>query len=160
MWVYTGVRGVRAPFLDSNAPALASQYVLPWPRVGAGPFPTEDHGEDGERLRDAGGEYGATTGRPRRCGWFDAVLLREAVVVNGITDLAINKLDILSGFEELKLATAYKIGGKVTEEFPMTLDEMSRAEPVYEMMPGWQEDLAAWVARSGRCSGPLCRSPT
>ena len=110
-------------------------------RVGAGPFPTEDHGSDGERLRDAGGEYGATTGRPRRCGWFDAVLLREAVVVNGITDLAINKLDILSGFEELKLATAYKIGGKVTEEFPMTLDEMSRAEPVYETMPGWKEDV-------------------
>ena len=110
-------------------------------RVGSGPFPTEDEGDGGQRLRDAGDEYGATTGRPRRCGWFDAVLLREAVVVNGLTDLAINKLDVLSGFDELKIATAYKIGGKVTEEFPMTLDEIARAEPVYETWPGWTEDI-------------------
>ena len=110
-------------------------------RVGSGPFPTEDEGDGGQRLRDAGDEYGATTGRPRRCGWFAAVLLREAVVVNGLTDLAINKLDVLSGFDELKIATAYKIGGKVTEEFPMTLDEIARAEPVYETWPGWTEDI-------------------
>lgn len=110
-------------------------------RVGAGPFPSEDLGEGGNLLRDAGQEYGATTGRPRRCGWFDAVVLREAVVVNGLTDLAINKLDILSGFEELKIATAYKIDGKLTHDFPMTLDEITRAEPVYEVMPGWGEDV-------------------
>ena len=110
-------------------------------RVGAGPMPSEDHGEGGERLRKAGAEFGATTGRPRRCGWFDAVVLREAVVVNGITDLAINKLDILSGFKELPIATAYRIDGKLTHDFPMTLDEITRAEPVYEMMPGWSEDV-------------------
>ena len=110
-------------------------------RVGAGPFPTEDEGEGGDALRTAGTEFGATTGRPRRCGWFDAVVLREAVTVNGITDLAINKLDVLSGFEELPLATAYKIDGKLTEEFPMTLEEVIRAEPIYETLPGWDEDI-------------------
>jgi adenylosuccinate synthase len=110
-------------------------------RVGAGPFPSEDHGATGEQLRKAGAEFGATTGRPRRCGWFDAVVLREAVTVNGLTDLAINKLDILSGFGELPIATAYRIDGKVTEDFPMTLDEIERAEPIYEAMPGWTEDI-------------------
>ncbi|HEM47499.1 MAG TPA: adenylosuccinate synthase, partial [Alphaproteobacteria bacterium] len=110
-------------------------------RVGAGPFPSEDHGAGGAALRDAGEEFGATTGRPRRCGWFDALVLREAVVVNGLTDLAINKLDILSGFNELPIVTAYKIDGKVTHDFPMTLDEITRAEPVYETMPGWGDDV-------------------
>jgi adenylosuccinate synthase len=110
-------------------------------RVGAGPFPSEDHGPEGARLRDAGSEYGATTGRPRRCGWFDAVILREAVRVNGLTDLAINKLDILSGFKELPIITAYKVDGKTTEDFPATLDEVERAEPVHERMDGWEEDI-------------------
>ena len=110
-------------------------------RVGSGPFPTELEDETGEELRRAGAEFGATTGRPRRCGWLDAVLLREAVMVNGLTDLAINKLDILSGFDELKICTAYDIDGKVTEYFPMTLGEAERAIPIYETMPGWNEDL-------------------
>ncbi len=110
-------------------------------RVGSGPFPTELEDETGERLRKAGAEFGATTGRPRRCGWLDGVLLREAVTVNGLTDLAINKLDILSGFKELKICTAYDIDGKITEDFPMTLGETERAIPVYETMPGWDEDL-------------------
>ena len=110
-------------------------------RVGAGPFPTELEDELGEELRRAGAEFGATTGRPRRCGWLDAVLLREAVTVNGLTDLAINKLDILSGFGELKICTAYDIDGKITEDFPMTLAEAERAKPVYETLPGWQEDV-------------------
>ena len=110
-------------------------------RVGSGPFPTELVGETGEALRRAGAEFGATTGRPRRCGWLDAVLLREAVTVNGLTDLAINKLDILSGMDELKICTAYDIDGKITEDFPMTLAEAERARPVYETLPGWQEDV-------------------
>jgi adenylosuccinate synthase len=110
-------------------------------RVGSGPFPTELEDETGEELRRAGAEFGATTGRPRRCGWLDAVLLREAVTVNGLTDLAINKLDILSGFDELKICTAYEIDGKVTEDFPMTLEEITRARPIYESLPGWKEDV-------------------
>jgi len=115
-------------------------------RVGSGPFPTELEDETGEELRRSGAEFGATTGRPRRCGWLDGVLLREAVTVNGLTDLAINKLDILSGFDELKICTAYDIDGKITEDFPMTLSEAERAKPVYETMPGWQEDLSGMTS--------------
>jgi len=110
-------------------------------RVGEGPFPTELHGTVGDELRKAGAEYGATTGRPRRCGWLDMVMLRESICVNGITDLAINKLDILSGFDEIPFATSYKIDGKQTKNFPMTLAEVGRAEPVYETLPGWHEDV-------------------
>jgi adenylosuccinate synthase len=111
-------------------------------RVGGGPFPTEDTGAAGERLRELGSEFGATTGRPRRCGWLDIVMLREAATVNGLTGLVINKLDILSGLAEVPVAVAYTIDGKRTDEFPMTLGELSRAEPVYEAMPGWDGDLS------------------
>jgi adenylosuccinate synthase len=111
-------------------------------RVGGGPFPTELDDAQGESLRKAGSEFGATTGRPRRCGWLDAVMLREAVTVNGLTDLAINKLDILSGMDEVQVATAYRIEGKLTKDFPMTLEELECAEPVYESLPGWSEDIS------------------
>ncbi len=110
-------------------------------RVGGGPFPTEEFRAAGERLRKAGAEFGATTGRPRRCGWLDLVMLRESVIVNGLTDLAINKLDILTGFEEILVATGYRIDGKRVLDFPMTLEEVERAEPIYETFPGWTEDL-------------------
>ncbi len=110
-------------------------------RVGGGPFPTEMMGEQGERLQKAGHEFGATTGRKRRCGWLDAVMLRESVTVNGYTSLAVNKLDVLSGFGELQIATAYRVDGKLTEDFPMTLDEIVRAEPVFETMSGFEEDI-------------------
>ncbi|RIL08233.1 MAG: adenylosuccinate synthase [Proteobacteria bacterium] len=111
-------------------------------RVGGGPFPTEDEGAAGENLRQRGSEFGATTGRPRRCGWLDAVMLREAATVNGLTALVINKLDILSGLPEVPIAVAYTIDGKRTDEFPMTLGELARAVPVYESMPGWDADLS------------------
>jgi adenylosuccinate synthase len=110
-------------------------------RVGGGPFPTEETGELGTKLRERGAEFGATTGRIRRCGWLDAVMLREAATVNGFTQLAINKLDVLSGMPELRIATAYRINGKLTEDFPMTLPEIEQAEPVYETLPGWDEDV-------------------
>ncbi len=110
-------------------------------RVGGGPFPTEETGELGKKLRDLGAEFGATTGRIRRCGWLDAVMLREAATVNVFTQLAINKLDVLSGMPELRVATAYRINGKLTEDFPMTLPEIEQAEPVYETLPGWDEDV-------------------
>ena len=118
---------------------IAKAYAT---RVGGGPFPTEETGAAGERLRSAGAEFGATTGRPRRCGWLDVVMLREAVTVNGLTGLAVNKLDVLSGLAEVPVCTAYRIDGKLTHEFPMTLGEVTRAEPVYEAQPGWQEDLS------------------
>jgi adenylosuccinate synthase len=110
-------------------------------RVGGGPFPTEEKGERGEELRRLGGEFGATTGRPRRCGWLDAVMLREAATVNGYTALAVNKLDVLSELDEVLIATAYTVDGKRTEEFPMTLGEIERAVPIYESHPGWTGDL-------------------
>jgi len=110
-------------------------------RVGGGPFPTELLGESGELLRQRGAEFGATTGRPRRCGWLDVVMLREAAMVSGYTALAVNKLDVLSSTGEIRIATAYRIDGKVTEEFPMTLGEVARAEPIYETHEGWDEDL-------------------
>jgi adenylosuccinate synthase len=110
-------------------------------RVGGGPFPTEETGEFGERLREAGAEFGATTGRPRRCGCLDIVMLRESATVNGLTALAMNKLDVLSGLGELRIATAYRVDGKLKNEFPMTLAELERAEPVYETLPGWDEDI-------------------
>jgi len=110
-------------------------------RVGGGPFPTEESGSAGENLRERGSEFGATTGRPRRCGWLDVVMLREAATVNGLTGLALNKLDILSGLAEIPVATAYRIDGKQTDEMPMTLTELARAEPVYETLPGWSEDV-------------------
>ena len=110
-------------------------------RVGEGPFPSEETGALGEKLRKLGSEFGATTGRPRRCGWLDVVMLREAATVNGFTQLAVNKLDVLSGMPEVRIATGYKVNGKLTEEFPMTLHEIEDAEPVYETLPGWDEDL-------------------
>jgi adenylosuccinate synthase len=112
-------------------------------RVGGGPFPTELSGDAGEELRQRGAEFGATTGRPRRCGWLDVVMLREAAMVSGYTALAVNKLDVLSNTGEVQIATAYRIDGKVTEEFPMTLGEIARAEPIYERHEGWDEDLTA-----------------
>jgi adenylosuccinate synthase len=111
-------------------------------RVGGGPFPTEDTGAAGERLRELGSEFGATTGRPRRCGWLDVVMLREAAVVNGLTGLVMNKLDILSGLAEVPIAVAYTIDGKRSDEFPMTLGELARAVPIYERLPGWDADLS------------------
>ncbi|MBC7317952.1 adenylosuccinate synthase [Candidatus Bipolaricaulota bacterium] len=110
-------------------------------RVGAGPLPTEDHTHFGEKLREAGREYGATTGRPRRCGWLDLVALRYAQKINGFTHLALTKLDVLSGFSELRVAVAYRLEERRTEQFPASSWELMRAEPVYESLPGWEKDI-------------------
>ncbi len=110
-------------------------------RVGNGPFPTELEDATGEQLRNVGHEYGATTGRPRRCGWLDLVALRYTSMVNGFTDLAITKLDVLSGLDELKVCTRYRYDGKETTRFPSEVQTLERVEPVYESFPGWQEDI-------------------
>ena len=112
-------------------------------RVGEGPFPTELLDEMGERLRQAGQEFGATTGRPRRTGWFDAVALREAVRTNGMTGLAITKMDILNDLDTIKLCTAYSYRGELIEEFPMDLDVLKECKPVYEEVEGWKSDITA-----------------
>jgi len=110
-------------------------------RIGSGPFPTELHDEMGEHLRKMGGEYGTTTGRPRRCGWFDAVVGRYAVRVNGITDLVVTKLDILSGLDQVPICVGYEIDGKRYDEMPMTQTAFHHATPVYEYHPGWWEEI-------------------
>jgi adenylosuccinate synthase len=110
-------------------------------RVGHGPFPTELLEEVGEELREAGQEFGATTGRPRRCGWIDLVALKYAVQVNGMNELTISKLDILNDFEEIKLCTAYKVDGEETDVFPRDLPDIDDIEPVYTSMPGWEQSL-------------------
>lgn len=111
-------------------------------RVGEGPFPTELRDTLGERLREAGGEYGSTTGRPRRCGWFDGVASRHAVRINGIRELAVTKLDVLSGLEEIKFAVAYRCDGTTIERMPSVTAELGRCEPVYERFKGWSDDLS------------------
>jgi adenylosuccinate synthase len=112
-------------------------------RVGSGPFPTELDDKMGEELRRIGGEFGVTTGRARRTGWFDAVIARYAVRVNGLTDLFLTKLDVLSGFDRVPVCVAYDVGGTRTPEMPMTQTEFHHAKPVYEELPGWHEDISS-----------------
>ena len=110
-------------------------------RVGSGPFPTELEDETGEMLRQAGREFGSTTGRPRRCGWFDALVARYAVRVNGLSGIAITKLDVLSGLEIVKVCTGYSYQGTVLDEIPASLEVMEQCIPIYEELPGWSEDI-------------------
>ncbi|REJ84839.1 MAG: adenylosuccinate synthase [Bacteroidetes bacterium] len=109
-------------------------------RVGSGPFPTELNDETGEQLRKAGNEFGATTGRPRRCGWIDIPALRYAIMINGVTDLIMTKPDVLSGFDKIKVCTSYKIGSKTIDYMPFDFVN-APIEPVYEELPGWKTDL-------------------
>ncbi|MDB1086023.1 adenylosuccinate synthase [Streptomyces sp. ACA25] len=110
-------------------------------RVGAGPFPTELLDEDGEALRRIGGEFGVTTGRDRRCGWFDAVIARYATRVNGLTDFFLTKLDVLTGWDRIPVCVAYEVDGKRVEEMPYNQSDFHHAVPVYEYLPGWAEDI-------------------
>lgn len=109
-------------------------------RVGSGPFPTELHDETGKKIRDLGHEYGAVTGRERRCGWIDLVALRYAIMINGVTQLIMMKSDVLDSFATIKACTAYKINGKETDLFPFDIDSVD-IEPIYTELPGWQTDL-------------------
>ena len=108
-------------------------------RVGEGPFPTELFDTDGETIAKVGDEFGATTGRPRRCGWFDAVLVRYAVRLNGITSLSVTKLDVLDGFETIKICTAYEIDGERVEVLPASIKQFAKCKPIYEEVPGWNQ---------------------
>ena len=136
-------------------------------RVGSGPFPTELFDENGEYLAKTGGEVGVTTGRRRRCGWFDAVIARYATRVNGITDYFLTKLDVLSSLETVPVCVGYRVDGKRTDDMPMTQSDIARAEPIYEELPGWWEDISdgARVRRPARqgarlraAAGRACRS--
>jgi adenylosuccinate synthase len=118
---------------------VAKAYIT---RVGAGPFPTELFGDEGQQIRDRGFEYGSTTGRPRRCGWFDVPVVRYADRLNALTGIALTKLDVLSGLPRLHVCVAYEIDGVRREDVPLSLSEFERAVPVYEQMEGWKEDLS------------------
>lgn len=130
------------PAAISRVIGIAKAYAT---RVGEGPFPTELHGEIGERIRKVGAEFGATTGRPRRCGWIDIPALRMAVRANGLTSIALTKLDVLSGLEEVCVGTHYRVDGQEHSEPPF--DAYAEAEVVYERLPGWSEDITGCRSR-------------
>jgi adenylosuccinate synthase len=127
-----------APRFFNEVMGVTKAYAT---RVGLGPFPTELTGAEGDSLRDQGAEFGATTGRPRRCGWLDGLALRHAARVNGLDSLAVTKLDVLSGLKTLKVATAYETAGGLLTEFPSRLEHLETAKPLYEEHPGWDGDL-------------------
>lgn len=135
--VFSGTGAV--PALVSSIVGVAKAYTT---RVGEGPFPTEESGEIQDALRREGEEYGATTGRSRRCGWLDAVALNYALRTNGVTAIALTKLDVLSGFGKVKICTGYGYNGSIMKEFPASLSVLENCEPSYEEMDGWDEDLA------------------
>jgi len=130
--------GISNPAIDSRL-GVFKAYMT---RVGAGPFPTRVSGELDERLRTIGGEFGVTTGRARDCGWLDLVALRYAVRLNGCTGLAITKLDVLSGFDEIKACRSYRLEGKTIRDFPLSADHLEDCEPEYETVPGWREPIS------------------
>jgi len=118
---------------------ISKAYVT---RVGSGPFPTELLDDTGEKLRQVGGEFGATTGRPRRCGWFDAMVVRYAVRINGLTGIALTKLDVLSDFDSIKVCVGYRFEGQELETLPAKLETFEQCEPIYEELPGWKSDIS------------------
>lgn len=128
------------PTLIDSCLGVCKSYTT---RVGKGPFPTELNDEVGAAIRDRGGEYGTTTGRARRCGWLDLVILRFAVRVNGLTSLAVNKLDTLSGIKKLKVCVGYRKGDEILRDFPVDISELSDCEPIYEEFDGWNEDISS-----------------
>jgi adenylosuccinate synthase len=125
-------------------------------RVGNGPLPTEAAAEEGQRLRELGDEYGATTGRPRRCGWFDAVVVRYAVRVNGLTDLAVTKLDVLDSMERIPVCTGYRVDGDAVDDVPADVHSLERVKPVYELLEGWRRPTTS--ARRLADLPPLARA--
>ncbi|MDP2278136.1 MAG: adenylosuccinate synthetase, partial [Nitrospirota bacterium] len=126
-----------SPTKISSVIGIVKAYTT---RVGEGPFPTEIKDSLGEKIREKGGEYGATTGRPRRCGWLDMVALRYAARINGFSGIVLTKLDILDGLEKIKICTAYRCEGRLYEEFPKELNILEKCEPVYEEVSGWKEN--------------------
>jgi adenylosuccinate synthase len=129
--------GIGPTMIDSVI-GVAKAYTT---RVGEGPFPTELRDPFGEKIREKGGEYGATTGRPRRCGWFDAVIVNHAIRINGIREMAITKMDVLSDFEKIKICVGYRFNGKVFHHVPSNLEMLNCSEPVYEELNGWKTEI-------------------
>jgi adenylosuccinate synthase len=129
--------GIGPTMIDSVI-SVAKAYTT---RVGEGPFPTELHDELGEKIRERGGEYGSTTGRPRRCGWFDTVVVNHSIRINGIREVAITKLDVLNDFEKIKICVGYRLDGKIFQHVSSNLEMLNRSEPVYEELSGWKTEI-------------------
>ncbi len=127
-----------APQRLRNVIGISKAYTT---RVGSGPFPTEEHGADGEKLRRDGGEFGTVTGRPRRCGWFDAVVVRTAARLSGLNAMALTKIDVLSGLPTLRVCTGYRYRGREYDEVPASAQTLEQVTPIYEELPGWTEPL-------------------
>ena len=128
-----------SPKQINNIIGITKAYTT---RVGSGPFPSEVEGEDGEHIRKKGGEFGSTTGRPRRCGWFDAVAIQHSVRISGVDSLIVTKLDVLDDQDTIKICTGYKYNEKLYKTFPADIDVLNNCEPVYEEVPGWNEDTS------------------
>ncbi|KQC02924.1 MAG: adenylosuccinate synthetase, partial [Candidatus Cloacimonas sp. SDB] len=128
-----------------NIEKIIGVYKSYYTRVGEGPFPTELLDETGDRIRKQGNEYGATTGRPRRCGWFDAVAARYTAIINGIDEVALTLLDVLTGITELKICTGYSYKNEIIEQFPDNISILEELKPVYLSLPGWKEDITGIV---------------
>ncbi len=128
-----------APNRISTVVGIVKAYTT---RVGEGPFPTELTSEDGKKLQDHGGEFGSTTGRPRRCGWFDATVVKNAITLNGITSVNLTKLDVLYGFETIKIGVSYRLNGETIEFIPASLEDFDNVEVLYEELPGWNDDIS------------------
>lgn len=126
------------PNMIKDVVGIVKSYTT---RVGEGPFVTELNDETGDKIRTQGREFGTTTGRARRCGWFDAVIVRYAARVNGLTSISLMLLDVLTGFDTVKICTSYQMGDKVLKEFPASLEDLAKCEPIYEELEGWSEDL-------------------
>ena len=127
------------PNMITNAVGIAKAYTT---RVGKGPFPTELENETGEWIREKGHEYGVTTGRSRRCGWLDIVILKTSVRVSGLTSLAVTKIDTLAGLDKVMMCVGYKFNDKVIDYFPASLEDLAKCEPIYEEFEGWDESVA------------------
>jgi len=127
------------PSLVRRVIGISKAYTT---RVGSGPFPTELEDEIGDRLRKEGGEFGATTGRARRCGWFDAMVVRKGVRTSGVDMLALTKLDVLSGLDPIRICVGYELDGQRLEEAPASADQLERVTPIFEECPGWTEDIS------------------
>ncbi len=128
------------PTLINHVIGITKAYTT---RVGNGPFPTELNNALGEQLRKEGGEFGATTGRPRRCGWFDSVMVRKAIQLNGLTRLALTKLDVLNNLDEIQICTHYEINGQRVDQYPTNCQAIEKAVPIYESMEGWKSDISS-----------------
>jgi adenylosuccinate synthase len=133
------------PTKIDNVVGIVKAYTT---RVGFGPFPTELVDDEGEKLRKIGAEYGATTGRPRRCGWFDAFLVGYSAMINGIDSVAVTKLDVLSSFENIKVCVGYELNGKQLKSFPTDVERLSSVKPIYETLPGWNSDISGCLSYS------------